>query len=147
MNIHTDRTRRAILNRIKRARADVERAQRNLRDEEIARDEFELRHRPTYPTMEMRLALERAVHDVKVGHKPESHLGRAVGGGVSVHGQQGFISVNHGAPYGMAANGYLWQFTNAEVERIKDHLKAFGVTIVHDWGYAQGHSFTVKVAK
>lgn len=147
MNIHTDRTRRAIENRIKRARASVEKAQRDLREEEIARDEFELRHRPTYPTTEMRLALERALHDVKVGHKPESHLGRAVGGGVSVHGQQGFISVNTGAPWGMSANGYLWRFTEAEVSRIEDHIKAFGMNIVDDWKHEQGHSFVVIVAK
>lgn len=147
MNIYTDRNRRMILARIKRAHDAVDKAQADLREEQIARDEFELRQRPTYPTTEMRLALEVAARDVRHAHKPESHLGRMLGAGVSAHGEQGFISVNHGAPWGMAANGYLWQFTNSEVERIKDHLKAFGMTIVHEWGYAQGHSFTVKVAK
>lgn len=133
--------------RIRSARAAVDAAKHNLHEEESARDEFELSQRPDFPTTEMRLALESAVLDVKDAHEPKTHQGRQLGGGVTAHGKWGYIWVDHGAPYGLAANGYLWKFTPKEVDAMRAHLKQFGATVVTDWPNEKGHTFQLEVGR
>lgn len=147
MTITTDRNRKYLERCIRNAREDFDKARDSLRSAEIARDEFELRQRPSYPTTGMRLAIERAVEEVKHGRDPGSSQSVQLGAGVSAHGAWGFIWINHGAPYGMASNGYLWTFTPAEVQRTIEHIEAFGLTVTRNWTHERGHSFQVEVAK
>lgn len=147
MTIHTDRTRRYLESDIRLARAKVEYARQELRSREIARDEFELRHRPTYPTTEIRLALERAVEAVKSREVPKTHMGRELGAGVFAQGEWAHIYVKHLAPHGRASNGYLWNFTEPEIQRMREHIQAFGVKLDTDYSYEQGHAFVVAVAR
>ncbi|UVG34155.1 hypothetical protein SEA_PAVLO_99 [Microbacterium phage Pavlo] len=137
--------RRTFEYRIRRARAEVDAAKHNLREEQVARDEFELSQRPEFPTTGMRLTLEKAVQDVKDGHDPNSHQGRKIGDGVTSHGKWGYIWVNHGAPYGMAANGYLWRFTPGEADAMREHIKQFGATVVAEWPNENGYTFQLEV--
>lgn len=139
--------RRAFKRRIDRARAAVDAAKHNLHEEESARDEFELSQRPEFPTTEMRIALEAAVLDVKDAHDPKTNQGRQLAGGVSVHGKWGYIWIDHGAPYGLAANGYLWKFTPKEIEAMRAHLKSFGATVVTDWPNEKGYTFQLEVGR
>lgn len=131
--------------RLRTARAAVDAAKHNLHEEESARDEFELSQRPEFPTAEMLIALEVAVLDVKEGHEPKTSQGRQLAGGVSVHGKWGYIWVDHGAPYGLAANGYLWKFTPKEIQAMRDHLKQFGARIKYDWPHEKGYTFEIAV--
>ncbi|AWY05672.1 hypothetical protein SEA_OLINDD_102 [Microbacterium phage OlinDD] len=147
MSARIERNRRYLNREIQNARDTVDAARARLRDAEIALDEFELRQRPTYPTTEIRLALERAVEAVKAREVPKSHMGRQLGAGVTVHGEWAHIYVAHLAPYGRAANGYLWNFTEPEVQRMREHIEAFGVKLDTDWAYAQGHTFVIALAK
>lgn len=143
MTITTDRTRKYLERCICNTREDVEKARASLRAAEIARDEFELRHRPMYPTTEIRLALERAVEAVKSREVPKTHMGRELGAGVFVHGEWAHIYVKHLAPYGRASNGYLWNFTEPEIQLMREHIEAFGVKLDTDWRNDRGHTFVV----
>jgi hypothetical protein len=137
--------RRANLSRtIYAARENVEHAKQALREAEIAIDDFERENRPSYPTTEMRLALEKAAEDVKDNHRPSSHLGRKISDSVSAHGDQGFIWVDAQSPYGQSANGRLWNFTAAEVDEIRAHLESLGLVITEHWTHERGHSFITK---
>lgn len=147
MNARIERNRRYMESDIRLAQGKLDAAREELRGRQIARDEFELRNRPTYPTTEIRLALERAVKAVKAREVPKSHMGRDLGSGVSVHGEWAHIFVAHLAPYGRAANGYLWNFTEPEVQRMREHIESFGVKLDTDWTYAQGHTFVIALAK
>lgn len=147
MTIRVERNRRYLEREMRNAREGVTAAQEKLRDAEIARDEFELRQRPTYPTTEIRLALERAVEAVKAREVPKTHMGRRLGAGVTVHGEWAHIYVKHLAPYGRAANGYLWNFTEPEIQRMREHIESFGVKLDTDWTYDQGHAFVIALAK
>ena len=139
---------RAYLNRcIRNAREDADKARDSLRSAQLARDEFELRQRPTYPTTELRLGLEAALLDVLDAHDPGSNQGRQLGGGVSVHGRWGYIWVNAQAPYGEAANGRLWNFTAGEVDEMISHIQQHGGKVLTHWVTEMGHSFEVEVAK
>ena len=139
---------RAYLNRcIRNAREDADRARDSLRSAQLARDEFELRQRPTYPTTELRLGLEAALLDVVDAHDPGSNQGRQLGGGVSVHGRWGYIWVNAQAPYGEASNGRLWNFTDGEVQEMIEHIERHGGNVTQQWQHESGHTFVVRVAK
>ena len=146
MNVCIERTRRYMKSDINLAQARVDRAGRDLRELQVALDNFERRHRPAFPTTEQRLSLEQAVEYVKAKHKPKSHLGESIKGILDVHGEQGFISLNSAAPHARASNGRLWNFTEAEIQRVRDHLKAFGATIVTDWSHEKGHAFQLEVS-
>lgn len=143
MSVSIERNRRYLERCIRNAREDFSEARDSLRAAEIARDEFELRQRPTYPTTEIRLALERAVKAVKDREVPRTHMGRELGAGVYVHGEWAHIYVKHLSPYGRAANGYLWNFTEPEIQRMREHIEAFGVKLGNDYSYAEGHTFVV----
>lgn len=132
--------------RLRTARAAVDAAQHNLHEEQVARDEFELSQRPNFPTREMLLGIEDALVDIRHRTEPETHQGRTMRGGVSVHGTWGYIWIDHGAPYGMGANGYLWKFTPKEVDAMRDHLQKFGATIKTEWAYEKGYTFELEVA-
>lgn len=144
--IRTERTRAYLERCIRNAQEDVDKARDSLRAAQLNRDEFELRERPIYPTVEMRLAIERAVKLVKEGDKPTSHLGRVLSDGVTVHGEQGFIRVDPQAPWGRAANGKLWSFTPSEVDIIRDQIKSAGLIVTKQWT-GDGVSFVVEVAR
>lgn len=146
MTISTDRNRRYLESAIRLARRRVEEARESLRAAEVARDEFELRHRPSYPETDMRLALEVAARDVKSAFVPASHLGRRIGHGVTVNGIQGLIIVDPGAPWGAAANGKLWKFTPNEIRLIREHIEAQGLRVKDAWTH-EGVSFRVEVAR
>lgn len=143
MRIMIERTRSYLERCVRYAREGVNEAQATLRAAQLNRDEFELQQRPTYPTTEIRMALERAVEAVKAGEVPKSHMGRQVDAGVSVHGEWAHIYVNHLAPYGLAANRYLWNFTEPEVQLMREHIESCGVKLDTDWSYVQGHTFVV----
>lgn len=143
MTIMVDRTRSYLERCVTHARQGVEEAQATLRAAQLNRDEFELQQRAIYPTKEIRMALERAVEAVKAGEVPKSHVGRQVGAGVTVHGEWAHIYVKHLAPYGLTANGYLWNFTEPEVQLMREHIESFGVKLDTDWSYIQGHAFVV----
>lgn len=139
--------RRTLAHRIRLAREEVENARHALREEQLARDEFELRLRPSFPTAEMRLGIEDAVLAIKRGEEPKSSQGTKMRSGVAVHGTWGYVWVEHGAPYGQASNGYLWHFTEPEIQRMREQIESLGVKLDTDWNYAKGHTFVIALAK
>ncbi|AXC37957.1 hypothetical protein SEA_JACKO_99 [Microbacterium phage Jacko] len=128
------------------AREAVEKARQVEREAWIALDNFEKANRPSYPTREMLEGIAAAAQKVHDHAIPDSHLGERVGGGVRVHGSQGAIYVYHGAPYGRAANGYLWGFTNSESEAIRDAIESHGLDIHYSWRHEKGLSFVTVVS-
>lgn len=142
-----DRNRAYLNGCIRHAREEAERARASLRAAQLNRDEFELRQRPTYPTTEIRLALEAALEDVRNGHDPGTSQGRRFGSGVTAHGSWRYIWVDARAPHGEASNGRLWNFTEGEVDEMIAHIQQFGGRVLKHWKTEMGHAFQVEVAK
>lgn len=143
MTDRVERNRRYLNRLISRALADEEKAREALRNARIARDEFEMKQRPEYPTPEILAAVEVAVGMVERGQRPEKHGGDQVEPGVTVYGDAGYIDIRHLSPYGLAANGYLWNFTGPEIQRIRDHIESLGLKVQTDWPHERGHTFVV----
>lgn len=127
------------------AREAVERARQVEREAWLALDAFEKANRPSYPTREMLDGIAAAAKKVHDGAIPDSHLGERVGESVSVDGRSGWVSVGHKAPYGRAANGYLWHFTNAEMLAIREAIESHGLEVTQQWRHEGGLSFVAIV--
>lgn len=142
--ISVQRQRQFFKANLRRARQRVEEAREELRQTQVAFDEFELRNRPTFPTQAMLKGIEHAATSIRVGEKPTSHPGDKFDGGVSVIGNRRFIILDAQAPHSALGTRKLWNFQPAELEAIRAKLGQEGFLVESEWDHSGGHTFTVK---
>lgn len=114
------------------------------------RDELDaarIEQRPTYPTDIQRDGIAAALAVCNAGTKPETHHGDPAIPGVAtyvhVDGARPWLRVKAGAPYSVHRNrGYLWDFTDDEIEAILNIVRAAGWTPQH-WRADNGLSMNL----